>query len=271
MIRVPHQFTPDIRVEYPPHNKILFEDYMMSSGGVDGRREYLPVQWTAFHVNNDYGKRNQAFNELQRFIDRLPRDRSYYTVVQYDDGCLVDFKDLDILVFNMSDGDNGCYPMPLLCEPKPYEFPDRGRDIFASFIGGMTHKIRRDMFRVAKDSWNMYLSSESHHISDYCRMMSRSIFALCPRGYGKNSFRIAEAMQYGAIPVYISDSFVMPFNEDFNEFGILVHERDLHKLDEILNNIPARGIWDRQKAITEYYQKLYTYDGAKSKIAEIIC
>jgi hypothetical protein len=69
--------------------------------------------------------------ELQRFIDKLPKEKKYYTIVQYDDGILNDISGLDIIVYSMGCKKPGYYPIPLLSEKEntatsrdPLLFPD---------------------------------------------------------------------------------------------------------------------------------------------------
>lgn len=258
--RIKHPFP------YPSDNAHEFERWFYDNTLPDeiAGRNYLPIFWTAYWVNNNYGKKERGINTMQRYIDSLPRDKKYFTICQYDDGPLVDFKDLDIIVFGMSGGRID-YPIPLLCQPHGYRF-DCKRDIFASFIGGDTHPIRRELVKQFAGHNDCLVSLKKVQLKEYCHIMARSVFALCPRGYGKSSFRIAEAIQYGAIPVYISDDFVLPYNMPF-----------CGAADTILNNIydylkrrsTPNAILSYQSAI-EKNKHLYTYEGCKQKILEIV-
>jgi hypothetical protein len=93
--------------------------------------------------------------------------------------------------------------------------------------------------------------------------MARSIFALCPRGYGKSSFRIMEAIHFGAIPVYISDEFVTPYHSPFNSFCIQVGVD--YNLFDLLRDVRADHIPILQKGVEEV-KPLFTYDGCKRMI-----
>ncbi len=188
--------------------------------------------------------------------------------MQYDDGILNHLKDLDILVFSMSiPGKNN---IPLLCKPHKWEFPElKGfRDIYASFIGKITHSLREDLMKV-KGTPGWSLSSGKHDLIDYCQMLASSVFTLCPRGYGRTSFRIAEAVQYGSIPVYISDEFVLPEYLHFTDYGVLITPEQLPNLREILAAIPLEEIARKQKALKEV-SRWYTYEGTKNHILKTI-
>jgi hypothetical protein len=267
MINVPEQFRPHIRVDYPPNNQMIFEEWFHKSvcqmfpcglvGWHQGVREYLPVFWTPYHVNNDYGHNPIKRKLLQDFIDSLPRGKKYFTIVQYDDGCLVDFKDLDILIFNMS---TEGFPIPLTCMDHPYAF-NVERDLLYSYVGSNTHPIRRQL----KQYTNKRLD-----IKEYCQLHARSVFSLCPRGYGINSFRIKEALQYGAIPVYISDKFIEPFNIDFDEYGLKINEAQIPMLEQILKSFSPADLETKRQRGLEVFKEFYQYEGLRDKILQNI-
>jgi hypothetical protein len=278
--QVPDTFRPTIRVEYPPDNKQIFEEWFGSNTQAHEIPEgwtYLPVYWCSFQVNNDYGK-GRKMAALQQFIDGLDRSKKYFTITQYDDGPLVDFKDLDITVFG-SGGGRIDVPIPLVCMPHPYTFEPRKRRYLASFIGSITHPLRQHMIDIInalppdqRDRY--YISTDRHSIGAYCKIMDESVFALCPRGYGKTSFRICEALQYGAIPVYISngdDNFIFPFPDQYEADSFIYPVSDsefvLPRLHEILTEPFTESSVERWRDIGEQaYNDMYTFDGCKNRI-----
>lgn len=260
-------YTPiEFRVKqahlYPEDNAHEFERWFYDNTQPDEitSRTYLPIFWTAYWTNNGYGTKEKSRNNLQRFIDSLPRDKKYFTICQYDDGPMVDFKDLDIVVFGMSGGRID-YPIPLLCQPHGYKF-DCKRDIFASFVGGDTHPIRKELVKQFTGKKDCHVSFKKLPLKEYCNLMARSVFALCPRGYGKSSFRIAEAIQYGAIPVYVSDEFVLPYNIPFCGAADII-ENNIY--DYLKRRSTPNAILSYQSAL-EKHKHLYTYEGCKKNI-----
>jgi hypothetical protein len=251
----PH-FRPHIRVDYPPNNTIIFEEWFFRQWSTHQKqddRQYLPVFWTSYWVNHDYGNNPIKRKLLQDFIDTIPRDKKYFTIVQYDDGCLVDFKDLDILIFNMStDG----FPIPLTCMDHPYSFNVK-RDIFSSYVGSNTHELRR---------YIKQYTTKRLDIKEYCELHARSIFSLCPRGYGANSFRIKEALQYGAIPVYISDKFIEPFHVDFDSYGVKIEPKDVNNIERILRALTPEQIDEKREYGQVIYKEFYQYEGLRDSI-----
>lgn len=264
MIEVPIEFSPHINTTYPQENFVIFEEWFAQQNIPETEREYLPIFWTSYFVNHNYGQDKGALKRLQQFVNTLDVHKKYYLINQYDDSILVDVSHLDLLQFNMSKNLPNGYPLPLLCQPSQYADASKKKTIFASFIGNRTHPIRDKILSISNSDY--YVSDVNKSPEAYFDILSSSIFSLCPRGYGFSSFRISESIQCGAIPIYISDTFIIPHNVDFNEYGILVHESELDKLPEILNNISPLEIIDKQDKLKRIYADLYTYKGSFDRI-----
>lgn len=281
---VPDMFRPRIRVEYPPDNKQIFEEWFADNvrpEDIPGDRVYLPVNWCGFQVNNDYGK-GRKMADLQAFIDGLDRTKKYFTITQYDDGPLVDFKDLDIKVFGSGGGRIDC-PIPLVCQPHTYPFKNINhldRKYLACFIGSITHPMRQHMIDAIPlgQRHRYYISTEKHTIEQFCEVMNDSVFALCPRGYGKTSFRICEALQYLTVPIYISDDFIVPgklqlwqtetfipmFSGDAGWMDMFLAE----SLDDMFKSHVKEPFVSLIDRCSDIYFRWYTYDALKTRILE---
>lgn len=261
------KFTPHITPVYPPNNHLIFEEWFAQDyKGCKTDRELLPFLPTPYWVNNNYAQDAVAKQQAQDYIDSLPSDKKYFVICQYDDGCLIDWKGKDVLEFNMSK-QNGVM-LPLICQPHPYLF-NTSKKIFASFVGSRTHPLRNEI-EYLKNIDGYTISFEYGFIQDYCRVLNESMFSLCPRGYGLNSFRIAESIQYGAIPVFITtgEEFIIPFGIDFEEFGVLISEEDIPIIDEILKAITPEEVIKKQNKLPEIYKKYYSYEGCLSQIVK---
>jgi len=268
MINVPAKFQPKINTFYPPENWTEFERWFFENYKEDvSDREYLPIFFCAYHVNNNYGQDKKARYDLQEYIDSLDPNKKYFTLSQYDDGVMVHWRGKDVLEFNMSK--NSGFPIPLMCEPHSYKH-DGSKKYLASFVGQRTHDLRQSVFALqGQDGY--YISGVIHQIDHYCKIIAQSIFGLCPRGYGISSFRILECMQYGTIPVYISDDFIFPHNLDFMDYGVIIESKDAHRIDEILKAIEPAQIIRMQDKIAELYQSHFSYEGCRQKIMEHLC
>lgn len=263
----PIEFRVKQQHSYPEDNKHEFERWFHDNTAPDEitGKVYLPIFWTAYWTNNGYGAKEKSRNNLQRFIDSLPRDKKYFTICQYDDGPMVDFKDLDITVFGMSGGRID-YPIPLLCQPHGYKF-NCERDIFASFVGGDTHPIRRELVKQLTGKQHYQVSLKKMPLKEYCNILARSTYVLCPRGYGKSSFRIQEAIHYGAIPVYISDSFVVPYNIPFTDYGMCYHPENSVGITIFLEKLHTEFYYEKLEGLKNI-SHLYTYEGCKQRILQ---
>lgn len=82
-------------------------------------------------------------------------------------------------------------------------------------------------------------------------MAQRSIFTLCPAGYGQWSFRLFEALMAGSIPVMLSDSYRLPFEKfiQWNKYVLRFPESKLPQLAALLKSVDRNAIEERQKNI----------------------
>jgi FkbM family methyltransferase len=241
---------------YPEGNTMPFEKWYhgwLLRNNPSTNRIYLPIYWTSYYVNNKYGTDQEAIAELQKLIDRLDKSKKYYTVVQYDDGILNDISGLDIIVYGSGSNKKGYYPIPLSAvNLEPVKVDYASKSILYSFTGKETHPVRRKLL----DELGKHapISLETKPYAEYLEELKKSIFALCPRGYGASSFRIAEAMMYGCIPVYISDEFIEPFNIPFETYGVKVREDQVHLIPDILAKIEHPNLAPKTyDAFRDYY------------------
>lgn len=259
----------DIPAGYPEGNTIGFErwyhEWIQKNNPATGR-DLLPIYWTSFYVNNAYGTDKAAISELQKLIDKLDKTKKYYTICQYDNGILNDLSGLDIIIYSSGNSGKGYYPIPLTAMNIVPELVDYSiKDIMYSFTGSPTHQIRSSLIDTL---WkHAPVSIEPISRTEYIEQMKHSIFALCPRGYGVTSFRIAEAMMYGCIPVYISDEFWEPFNLPFTEYGVKIKENEIHLIPDIL----AKVDYEKMRIKTaKYFNEYFTFEKAAENIVKTL-
>ncbi|MFQ6537962.1 MULTISPECIES: exostosin domain-containing protein [Aphanothece] len=75
------------------------------------------------------------------------------------------------------------------------------------------------------------------------RLLARSRFVLCPRGYGSSSFRLFETLRAGRVPVIVSDEWIPCSGPDWPSFSLMVREDKISSLPALL-----------EKAETQYAQ-----------------
>lgn len=267
---VPPEFRVRMPFPYPPTNTTIFEEWFYDNYpyqlGETGR-QYLPIFFNGYLVRSSFGNDKAAVSKLQTFVDSLSRDRKYFCIHQFDHGTMIDFGDLDIMCFGMSGGRID-YPLPLLCAPHKFNVGTQ-KNLFANFVGRNTHPLREKILR-GFSGRGIYVSEVNHPLRQYCEILGRSSFTIAVRGVGKTSFRLAEALEYGSIPVYLSDEFIFPHNMDFNEYGVVVQAGDVGNLEKILHSITHEEIERKQKRGREVYNEYFTFEKNRDIILNII-
>lgn len=121
------------------------------------------------------------------------------------------------------------------------------RTILAFFAGRMHGRVRPILLKNwdGKDEdMRIYalLPNRVSRTMSYVQHMKSSKYCICPMGYEVNSPRIVEAIYYECVPVIIADNFVLPLSDvlDWSAFSVVVPEKDIPKLKEILVAIPMR-------------------------------
>ena len=284
IIDVPDNFRPTTSIVHPPHqkNSLMIEekafDYF-SKKNVESNLIYVPIFWTAYHINNNYGKK---LEELKNFCSNLvksyPNDR-FFTIVQYDGGILVPFDNCQIFAcsgnFNSPSGVNSNYiALPLLSDP--HKFKAKKKNLLASFSGSFeTHPIRKKMKNILSFEKGFKISKPSKYFNSYFykKNMLSSIFALCPRGYGPASFRMYEALQMKLIPIYISDEFWLPFKEkiEWEKMCLLIVEDQIETIPLKVDQLIESGEYlNMIQYGQEVYQKYLNWDGCLNTIIDYI-
>ena len=153
------------------------------------------------------------------------------------------------------------------------------RPILASFIGNMnTHPIRSRLQKILPKGDGIIIESgkytEEEDSERFEDLMSKSIFALCPRGVGSTSFRLAEAMEYGCIPVYISDTFSLPFEKKINWDNVIVkvHVSEINNLYKLLKSKASQPQWlmAKQQNVIKIYNEFFKMDKCADTILSIV-
>lgn len=267
MIQTPTWGKPHICVDYPKSNKLIFEEWLYQQELPETEREYLPIFWTSYWVNNGYGNDAAAKQKMQDYVNSLDTTKKYWTVWQYDDGMVVDMSHLDILTFGMSYRDDKDKPdvnLPLIGQPYVLSIATQ-KKYKACFVGSITDPIRKQLVESLAGKEGYYISTAPHDELQYHQILAESTFALAPRGYGLPSFRAYEAMQHGTIPVYISDKFMYPYGM-WDEFGVDIAAEDVHYADMILGSYSQGEIDDKRSWLKENFDKYFTYTGCRQQI-----
>lgn len=120
-----------------------------------------------------------------------------------------------------------------------------------------------DLMRGASNARRISYYSGYGTLEQFYRITERSVFCLCPRGYGPTSFRTYEAIALGAIPVYIwSGEPWLPYigELDWSSFSVILDAEHLASLpDLLLGHTPAQ-IAEKQRHMRGLYRKRFCMD-----------
>ncbi|KAG5547437.1 hypothetical protein RHGRI_013207 [Rhododendron griersonianum] len=134
--------------------------------------------------------------------------------------------------------------------------PPSKRNIFAFYAGNIHGYLRPILLKYWKDKDPdmKILGPMPPGVAskmNYIQHMKSSKYCICPKGYEVNSPRVVESIFYECIPVIISDNFVPPFFEvlDWGSFSVILAEKDIPKLKDILLSIPEEKYLNMQLAV----------------------
>lgn len=135
------------------------------------------------------------------------------------------------------------------------------RHILAFFAGNMHGYLRRILLKYweNKDPDMKIFGPMPPGVAskiNYIQHMKSSRYCICPKGYEVNSPRVVEAIFYECVPVIISDNFVPPFFEvfDWGAFSVILAEKDIPNLKEILLSIPHEKYIEMQLGVRKVQQ-----------------
>ena len=239
---------------------------------------YLPVYWT--NLQNHPGFQPERYNTLlQHAIKRMPPNTRYVTVVQHDDGPLLDLPP-NTIVFGAC---TGSIPLPLIYEDRSdrlIRVSPRSKTRLASFIGSATHPIRREMVHALSDRSDVLIQIKegwSPNVGEqdaqtFIEETRCSKFCLAPRGYGRSSFRFFEAMLLNTVPVYMwDDKEWLPYKEhlDYTAFSVSISKKEIGRTYEILSSITEEE-YEKMKEEMARVRHWFTLDGMAEYIVQKI-
>lgn len=142
--------------------------------------------------------------------------------------------------------------MPALPMVRPAERDDAPRPVLASFQGVDTHPVRRALAGAAdgaelvirlverRNHWGRIDALAGQADPAYEALLDASVFGLVPRGDALFSYRLLEIIARGAIPVVLSDGWVLPFDRtlDWREIALRIPEAEAAEAPSRLRAVP---------------------------------
>lgn len=225
ILPVNKQFQPKSQpLKYPPHNKdygveqdfhryLLKHKELLTQNPDDADWHFLSVYWNRWHISHDFAL--TGLEELQEEVLRcILEDTKTFTICQFAAGPSVDVGKTTLFLSSRNTKEG--IDIPLLCSPhrKPSVMPQK--KYLASFNGTMVrHPLRRQMADQFRDQDDISIGPDIG-TKRFVRRIMESYIALCPRGYGGNSYRFFEAMQLGVVPFLVGDIDTRPFKRFIN-------------------------------------------------------
>jgi hypothetical protein len=229
-----------------------YQQFLINPSPIDGIN-YLAIPWTQILNSSWLNFPNKKstdyyFNELNKIP---PLQGRSVTVCQHDDYLMLlpFFQHLNIhTVFSPLHNKTNAQTLGIHIKPIAFtcafEFIERPKDIHFSFVGTPTsHHIRQRMSERIHGEGIIYRGEyhvdsqfffvenyKSDKEKEYQEVLERSRFSLCPRGSSPSSVRFWESLSAGAIPILISDNWVLP-EWDWKNTIVQISEDAFEKLD----------------------------------------
>ena len=252
-----NSFYCSTSITYPPFkNGVFLEEFFLNyiikhniKYDKYGRL-FIPALWTNFQNQYNFLK-NKVFlqEKINKWLENNECVKGYCIVIQHDDGPQLTLP-VNTHIYGCCFGNT---PIPLIYEDNKMILESvlkksyKEKEIFCSFIGSNTHKVREiivnkfsenKLFYLTNDKWSSNINQNQQEL--FINTTINSKFALAPRGYGRSSFRFFEIFKLGTIPIYIWDDIEwLPYKEiiDYSKFCISINIKQINDLENILMNI----------------------------------
>lgn len=285
-----HMFYCKNKDTYPPFkNGLYMEEYFFNhTKTIHTNRKYIPALWTNFQIEGWFKpKQNEMQMALNEWIYKNPSANGYFTVVQYDDGPLLQLPP-NTIIYGACFGD---IPLPLIYQDNNHTLVNLPKKTFSeksilcSFVGNITsnsvtpnvRQVMFDMFTnnslfemINSGGWTPSVNGNLQKI--FIDTTINSKFAFAPRGYGRSSFRFFECFLLGTIPIYIwNDVKWLPFQNviDYDKLCIVIHISKITEVENIIKNVDENqynNMWNYYNEI----KHLFELEGMTTQIIQEI-
>ena len=144
------------------------------------------------------------------------------------------------------------------------------RGILASFQGADSHPVRRVLAELSSSPRFVVrlVDPRQNHSGkidvqagktdpDYEELLDRSVFAFVPRGDALFSYRLLEVMARGAIPIVLSDGWVLPFDRliDWESVALRFHHDAVREIPPLLEAMAPEEVAGLQAGVRLVYSE----------------
>jgi hypothetical protein len=207
---------------------------------------------------------------------KLPDKTKFFCGGYYDtDPSLINFKEINSKKY---------ISIPLIVSPSIntgiQNNINSNKKYLASFIGSNSNYLRENLEKIYLNNPKFYIknkfnpemkSSSFGELQFFINVSLQSYFILCPRGFSPTSYRLYESLHLKRIPVYISDIFWLPYEDEinWNDICVFIKPEQINSLEEILNEELKSGNYQKKlKYINEISDQYFTFEAIFSKIIE---
>jgi hypothetical protein len=279
ILNIPSLFQPlKQNITYPTHNKdygveqdfliwLKKQKYALINNPSEADWHYLPVYWTRWHINHQFGEDPKALQYLQDKVDNvIIDDTKTFTITQFDGGTLLNLG--KTIEFTAARTHNPGIDIPILCSAHKKPPIALKKKYLAAFNGSLnTHPLRSEMQKRYADNSEILIGDNSptrfykrwFWTKSFNENILRSFIALCPRGTSCNSFRFFEAMQLGVAPCLIGDRDVRPFKQFIPWDDISYYVSSIDELDNLLCELDQNEARKKGKKAYHYWKKELYY------------
>jgi hypothetical protein len=221
-------------------------------------------------VVNEFIQEQKEQEQKQEQKQEQQKKTTFFTVVQHDDGPLLDLPKNTIIFGSCT----GTIPIPLIYEDASQQLlntPRKEKQLLASFVGTTTtHPLRVELVKRLSRCERIFISGRSQWSSTvqksdaetFVNTTLQSKFCIAPRGYGRSSFRFFESIQLGTVPVYVWDDVEwLPYKDilNYEEFSISVQKKDISKICDILESVTEDEYKEMQESLKKV-EPFFTLD-----------
>ena len=150
------------------------------------------------------------------------------------------------------------------------------RSSLFSFAGSLkTAPLRKEMHNYLSAVDNSKINNGSNVTNVYTyykgenwrNTMLSSQLSMCPRGNGRRSFRLTEALQMGLIPVYIySDVAWVPYADVFKQIGFVMNMTSIGELIDELLETPVGQLERMEERVAVLAKSHFSPEGILQQI-----
>ena len=146
------------------------------------------------------------------------------------------------------------------------------RIIKASFQGALSHPCRKNLMQINNGKDIIIKTNiRSNYFgkidalagiqdNSYSDLLDNSSFGIVARGDALFSYRLLETLSRGAIPIIISDGWILPFDRtiDWSSCSLRFHQEAINEIPFVVDKIEKRHLINLQSKCIENYNKIFT-------------